>query len=207
MPNKVTAWYVYSGVSFAFFPFFLLFFAHFLIFLQNPFLLPSFPFPPCVSVLLPLTAIFSSISQSPLFLFSFLLFSAFPPLSIFFLNILYPSFPHFLLYIFHFLFFFLSSLLRPYFPSSFISLFIHFLCHLSSVQIPRFLSRPTNCFPSCLSSRTPCTHDDTWPADSQSVRCQCKILGPWALLSLAATRWPRNCKCAQTSAKPVRRMT
>ena len=39
---------------------------------------------------------------------------------------------------------------------------------------------------------------------SQSVRSQCKILGPWPLLSLATTRWPRNCKCAQTSANPVR---
>ena len=105
--------YVYSGVSFSFFPFFLPFFAHFLISLQNPFLLPSFPFPSCVSVFLPLTAICSSISQSPL------VFSAFPPLSIFFFNILYPSFPHFLIYIFHFLFFFLSPLLRPYFPSFF----------------------------------------------------------------------------------------
>jgi hypothetical protein len=43
-----------------------------------------------------------------------------PPPSILFLNILYPSFPHFLLSISHFLsFFFLTPILCPYFPPFF----------------------------------------------------------------------------------------
>ena len=116
---------------------FLPFFAHFLILLQTPFLFPSFPYPSCVSVFLPLTYIFSSISQSP-----FLLVSAFSPHSIFFLNILYSSFLHFLLYIFHF-FFFLSFSFTPPLLSLFLFVlpsFIHFLCLLSSVQLSRFLS-------------------------------------------------------------------
>lgn len=139
---------VYSGVSFSFFPFFAPFFAHFLIFLQTPVLLPSFHYPPCVSVLLSLTHI---ISQSPFLLFSFLLFSAFPPHSIFFLNILYPSFPHFL---FPYFIFFLFPLLRPYFPYFFSFcrlLFLYLFISFASFLPFKFLASshgPFNCFSS-----------------------------------------------------------
>jgi len=136
-------------VSFSFYPFFLPFFAHFLIFLQTPFLLPSFPYPPCVSVFLPLTHI---ISQSSFIVFSFLLFSALPP-PIFFLNILYPSFPHFLLSISHFLsFFFLTPILCPYFPPFFSfchPLFLYLFISFASFLPFNFLaSLMVLCFPS-----------------------------------------------------------
>ena len=81
---------------------------------------------------------FSSL-LSLLFPFSFLIFFTLPfhtsyfTYSIFFLSF---SFTPPLFSVFLFLL------------SSFISLFIHFLCFLSSVQLPPFLSRSTNCFPS-----------------------------------------------------------
>ena len=125
-------WLVYSGVSFSFFPFFLPFFAHFLIFLQTPFRLPSFPFPPCVSVFLPLT----HISQSPFLLFSSLLFSALPPRSVFFLNILYIAFPLFSLSVFHFLFSFFLLYSALIFNLSFPSVILYFFIY--SFPLPPF---------------------------------------------------------------------
>jgi hypothetical protein len=127
------------------------------------------------------------------------------PPSIFFLNILYPSFPHFLLSIFHFLsFFFHSPLLRSYFPFSFSfchPLFLYFLISFASFLPLNFLAYshgPLTVFLpiSLILFSTPCTHYDTSRVDSQSVRSQWNILGPWPLLSQAATRGPRNHNCA-----------